>query len=142
LCCCRGMQTSGAHRAARTNFFYPPPRSGGGGPHEAWWRGRPAQMNASFGEQSVLLPTPLPPRKCAVPPPRFRGEGGPRTCAVGGALATKQTARRKKHSSEPDAPSTTLRVVPLPRFAGADKRNSFSRRDARPRFAYHDNNKV
>jgi hypothetical protein len=59
-------------------------------------------------------------------PPRNSGEGGPRVCAVGGASA--EGLFPALH-----APSTTLRVFPSPapfHFAGADKRKSFSRRDA------------
>ena len=58
-------------------------------------------------------------------PPRNSG-GGPRICAVGGASAEGLVPALH-------APSTTLRVFPSPapfHFAGADKRKSFSRRDA------------
>jgi hypothetical protein len=60
-----------ARRAARTIFFYPPPRSETGrgrGTREAWWRGRAVLEQAP-------RPTPLPPRKRAVPPPRYCGAG-------------------------------------------------------------------
>jgi hypothetical protein len=48
------------------------------------------------------------------PAPRS-GEGEPRVNAVGGASASRL-------ASPPRAPSTMLRMVPLPRCAGADKR--------------------
>jgi hypothetical protein len=47
-------------------------------------------------------------------PPRVAGRGGPPERAVGGASAGTP-------APPPPAPSTTLRAVPLPRFAGADK---------------------
>jgi hypothetical protein len=47
-------------------------------------------------------------------PPRVAGRGGPPERAVGGASAGTP-------APPPHAPSTTLRAVPLPRFAGADK---------------------
>jgi hypothetical protein len=47
-------------------------------------------------------------------PPRDSGEGGPRSCAVGGALASTIFLRLRIFSAA-CAPSTTLRVVPLPR---------------------------
>jgi hypothetical protein len=59
-------------------------------------------------------------------PPRDSGEGGPRSCAVGGARASTLLVPRQR-SVESDAPSTMLRMVPLPRFAGADAMHSRSR---------------
>jgi hypothetical protein len=58
--------------------------------------------------------------------PRANGGGGPRSCAVEGARSATILLQRQR-SVELDAPSTTLRVVPLPRFAGADKAIPFSR---------------
>jgi hypothetical protein len=55
---------------------------------------------------------------------------------VGGARAATILLQRQR-SSISDAPSTTLRVVPLPRFAGADKAVPFSRRDFSPEPSTH-----
>ena len=53
-------------------------------------------------------------------PPRESGEGGPRSCAVGGARDSTLLLRRQR-SVESEAPSTCAeRAVPLPRFVGAD----------------------
>ena len=65
-------------------------------------------------------------------PPRDSGEGGPRSCAVGGARAStlvlRPTTKRRA-----EAPSTTLRMLPLPRCAGADAMHSRSRAHMRAR---------
>ena len=58
-------------------------------------------------------------------PPRVAGRGGPPERAVGGASAGTP-------APPPHAPSTTLRAVPLPRFAGADKAKPSSRRVRTP----------
>ncbi len=52
--------------------------------------------------------------------PRDSGEGGPRACAVEGARAPTNLLRRKR-SVKSDAPSTMLRMVPLPRFRGGGR---------------------
>ncbi len=73
-------------RIARTGSLYPPPRSGGGGPREAWWRGLLSQSFVAVAEEIrtstcnnescvALRPAPPPPRKSAVPLPRFHGGG-------------------------------------------------------------------
>ncbi len=60
---------------------HPPPRSGGGGPREAWWRGRLTRRFTVVGGVSSR-PAPLPPRKRAVPLPRYRGAGSALTPAA------------------------------------------------------------
>ena len=55
--------------------------------------------------------------------PRDSGGGGPRSCAVEGA-SDSSLRRRRKSGVESDAPSTTLRVVPLPRFRGAGRKGA------------------
>jgi len=70
------LRGAGGKKARRENDeTHPSPRSGGGGPCVAWWRGPGHRHFACVAEQSSTLP-PLPPRKCAVPPPRYRGAGG------------------------------------------------------------------
>ena len=56
------------------NAGSPAPRSGEGGPREAWWKGRRTQQN-SFDARETASQTPPPPRKSAVPLPRYRGAG-------------------------------------------------------------------
>ena len=55
----------------------------------------------------------------AHPPPRSGG-GGPRTCAVEGACS-EEVCLEACASVDAEAPSTMLRMVPLPRFAGQDE---------------------
>jgi len=71
--------------------------------------------------------------------PHASGGGVPRPRAVEAASDSTILLRRQR-SCASEAPSTMLRMVPLPRFRGADNRNSFSRRDARPRFANNEAN--
>ena len=74
----------------RNFLILPRTQCGGGGPCEAWWRGRLGTgcrlqskqkskcMRPEFGLSARLnsaRPTPPPPRKCAVPLPRFHGGG-------------------------------------------------------------------
>src|SRR5208282_947070 len=70
--------------------------------------------------------SPFCARRAACIRPHASGGGGPRSCAVEGARAATLFLQRQR-SSVSEAPSTSLRVVPLPRFAGADKAIPFSR---------------
>jgi hypothetical protein len=54
--------------------------------------------------------------------PRDSGEGGPRSCAVGGASRCTQVWPRKRTVAS-HAPSTALRAVPLPVFTGEDEQS-------------------
>jgi hypothetical protein len=64
-------------------------------------------------------------------PPRDSGEGGPRSCAVGGALALTLLLPLQNFLTA-SAPSTMLRMVPLPRYRGGGCRFSFPRCDLHP----------
>ena len=69
-----GQRRARGHAAPKPAQIIRPRESGGGGPCEAWWRGRLIQRAAFVAGESSKL-APLPPRKCAIPLPRFRGAG-------------------------------------------------------------------
>src|SRR5205823_1018338 len=60
-------------------------------------------------------------------PPRDSGEGGPHEVRWEGRQHRRGVTVNVLRHFEPRAPSTTLRVVPLPRYRGGGKVSSFSR---------------
>ena len=78
---------------------------------------KPPLRRAQFSSHDISHPAPQ------------SGEGGPPCAsrAVEGAWAATLLCRSER-TEPPHAPSTMLRMVPLPRFAGADKQNRFAAR--------------
>jgi hypothetical protein len=74
----------------------PPPCKRGRGTmrvQRAWWRGRVTRRSAFVAEEARRL-APLPPRKSAVPPPRYRGAGSIRRCLTTESENSRAPRRR------------------------------------------------